>query len=224
MRLSKCLPTVAMPVATWRVSTRMVVGRLLRGYNRLLLEKPMSTNMISGGVLGFIGDQIAEQALPDIQKDPARTAAVTGFGFFYQGYVSRLVYNMYDTLLPKRILKNSLKAGVVKALLDNFVHATVLYTPAFFIFTACTTKLWRGEWTDGDAWGLQSCKKNWWPTCVACWAMWIPVQFTTFALVPIHLQVLYVNSWCVAWSGTLSFLFFHFQSVMLHFEFQFQNS
>ena len=196
---------VAMPAATIksiRGSGRMYIGKFLRGYNRLLLEKPISTNMISGGLLAFVGDQLAEQALPDVQKDYARTASVTGFGFFYQGYISRVVYNLYDKFLPRNILANALKCGAAKALVDNFVHGSFAYTPSFFIFTACMTRLVRGEWTDGDAWGLGSCKKNWWHTNVAMWAMWIPVQFTTFAVVPLHLQVIYVNTWCVIWSGT----------------------
>ena len=67
------------------------------------------------------------------------------------------------------------------------VHVPILYTPVFLMNAAIITRLVSGDWANGDQWGLKSFRENWWAANKAEWAVWIPVQFTTFALIPVHL-------------------------------------
>ena len=63
----------------------MIIRNLLGRYDQLLRDRPMITNIVSGAIMGFLGDQIAERTVSGLSRDPSRTISVTCFQAFYQG-------------------------------------------------------------------------------------------------------------------------------------------
>ena len=134
----------------------MAIRKLLGRYDTLLRDRPISTNIVSGLIMGFLGDQIAERAVSSLEPDPSRTISVTLFQGFYQGGACRIIYGLYDTYFPKALLKTKLRMGLSKCAVDQFLHVPLLYTPLFLLNDAFISRLVKGDWANGDRWGLKS--------------------------------------------------------------------
>ena len=57
----------------------MIIRRAIAKYDHCLRYRPALTNTIQGFLLGFIGDKLAERALPSVERDLSRSLAVTFF-------------------------------------------------------------------------------------------------------------------------------------------------
>ena len=155
---------------------------LSRAYLTALRERPIRTNLLTGGSLGLAGDVICQLGVEQKDElDLQRLFALGCFGMFYSGGVNSAVYASYRHCLPHACLKTPLREGVSCSALDNFLHVPLLYTPAFFL----STSLLRGHSMDES---YDSMMEGLVPSVHACWIMWIPLQTVTFSIVPRHLR------------------------------------
>ena len=72
--------------------------------------------------------------------------------------------------------------AIIQTALDNFVTSPFLYLPTFYLSTGYL----RGY--DPLA-SMTRLHKEWWPSCVSCWKLWIPAQLLNFAFVPTYLRL-----------------------------------
>jgi protein Mpv17 len=157
--------------------------RVQTSYIRSMHERPWTTNMVTGGALGLIGDVICQRSLEDCEQlDWRRMGALGVFGLVYSGGVNFAVYNSFSRVLPATLQTTPLRYGVGCTALDNFVHVPFLYTPAFYLSTGLLQGASLGESVDTMA-------EGYWRSISTCWLMWVPLQAVNFAFVPAHLRV-----------------------------------
>lgn len=169
---------------------------------QLLAERPATANLITGASLGLVGDIICQKWLEGVSNDKfdvRRSFSMICFGGFYGGGVSFRLYNLYPKILPSWFMKTPLREGVASSLIDNFLHVPFLYTPAFFL----TTGLLQGATLDDSVTTMRS---GFWPSIMACWVMWIPLQAFNFSIVPRHLRCALMNGGCVVWNVMIDFI------------------
>nr|AND95742.1 Peroxisomal membrane protein 2 [Perkinsus olseni] len=189
-----------------RLSPSSSSFRLLRKctstYNWYAAHRPYRTNILSGGVLGFIGDQICQRVI-ETEDDGVswrRSFAITTFCAYYQGGVDTLIYALYHRMrIPFRASKTAFGRGMMISLFDNLIHVPLLYTPAFY-----TTLGLLQQHTIKET--MDTMRREYLPTITLCWGMWIPLQFINFTLVPLRYQVLFVNVSCLLWNVCLDYV------------------
>eukprot|EP00929_Paragymnodinium_shiwhaense_P006695 TRINITY_DN11066_c0_g1_i1.p2 TRINITY_DN11066_c0_g1~~TRINITY_DN11066_c0_g1_i1.p2 ORF type:complete len:210 (-),score=39.03 TRINITY_DN11066_c0_g1_i1:192-821(-) len=178
-------------------SPMMILRRALRRYDDALRLRPTPVNMASAGFLGFVGDTFC-QFMSGEQFSWRQNAALTLFCTGYQGFVSYRIFQFYERLVPMWMTGKMLQVGVYKSCIDNFIHVPFLYMPAFYT----STGLMQGR---SFATSVEELKANYGESTLACMAMWLPVQTATFAVIPSHWIIVWVNAWCLVWNAALSY-------------------
>ncbi|KAF4753923.1 hypothetical protein FOZ62_024657, partial [Perkinsus olseni] len=178
--------------------------RLLRKctstYNWYATHRPYRTNILSGGVLGFIGDQICQRVIETEDEGVGwrRSFAMTTFCAYYQGGVDTLIYALYHRMrIPFRA--SAFGRGMMISLFDNLIHVPLLYTPAFYVTLGLLQQHTIEETMD-------TMRREYLPTITLCWGMWIPLQLINFTLVPLRYQVPFVNVSCLLWNVCLDYV------------------
>ena len=163
-------------------------------YNKFLIKNPITSNLITGCILGFSGDLICQVIVEKKNEyDTKRLFSFTTFSTLYHGLVNPLIYNSYPNILPTKLKISPIKFGITCSIIDNFIHVPFLYTPSFFLSTSLL---------QGNGWNsaFVSMKNGLVPSITACWTMWIPLQFINFTFVPSHMRPTFVNVGCLVWS------------------------
>mmetsp|Transcript_107217 Transcript_107217/g.342061 ORF Transcript_107217/g.342061 Transcript_107217/m.342061 type:complete len:205 (-) Transcript_107217:125-739(-) len=174
--------------------------RLWASYTKALVERPVTTNILTGGSLGFTGDVVCQLAMERQERmDWRRCLAMTAFGTVYSGNVSYWVYKSYSLFLPTALLKTPLREGLSCSAVDNFVHVPLLYTPCFYIMT----EVIRGATFKEAQDAFKTTGPN---SIVACWAMWLPYQAVNFGYVAPAYRTAFMNIGCLVWNVILDFI------------------
>jgi len=126
----------------------------------------------------------------------SRNSAFLLYGSLYQGVVQHFMYN---ELFPMLFGEGTDWTTVTeKVLLDQFVLFPFLGIPVSYLVKAAVFKQpWRGalEHYAADA------RKD---LLLKAWAIWIPVQFCTFSVVPVHLRIPFIALVSFFWLIILS--------------------
>lgn len=173
-------------------------GQLLSWYSKKLDTHPLTTKMISAGIVASCGDVLSQKVRAHRAKqafswDMIRTAK---FGFLGFIYIAPLTHVWYGWLL-KQSPGTSLKSVAIRVGIDQFCFEPI-YVPSFL------TAVWVFE---GEGW--DDVKDLLWetapPTLVANWILWIPATAIIFKYVPAKFQVLAANMVGFLWGAYVSY-------------------
>jgi hypothetical protein len=153
---------------------------------------PQATKCMTGGVLAFLGDLLAQSYQCD-EFDLRRLAIFTVFGVGWTG----LFNHYWFGFLAAKIPGNTWPAVVSKTAVQHTFYNPVMYIPTFYVFTGVLTGLSSSEI-------LAKAKDEYWPTLMKLWAIWVPSTLIQMAFVPVNLQVLYVAGVSFGWNVLLS--------------------
>jgi peroxisomal membrane protein 2 len=162
-------------------------------YLKALEGRPVLAKGCTAATTNCIGDVIAQQ-LTKRPEDPYRadrTLKFTALGFIVIGPLLHTWYN----LLARTVTWKGPSAVAAKVALDRLFFAPVMIGAVFGATLAM----------DGKAHLLRrKLEADWWPTVLANWTVWVPAQAVNFALVPTQLQVLWAQTFAMAWKAYLS--------------------
>lgn len=172
--------------------------RMSKTYSRSIERRPLRTTAITAWLLGVAGDLLCQHYVEGSHTtDFARLVALSSFCACYEGPVCYKIYKAYDRVLPERWLLEKTTKGLAKSAVDNFVHVPIAYVPIFYFWVG----LLQGQSVNEV---IETLRREWWETTIACLVLWCPLQAINFTLVPARFNVLFVNVGCFFWNIYLS--------------------
>eukprot|EP01062_Namystynia_karyoxenos_P049772 TRINITY_DN3824_c0_g1_i1.p1 TRINITY_DN3824_c0_g1~~TRINITY_DN3824_c0_g1_i1.p1 ORF type:complete len:409 (+),score=125.13 TRINITY_DN3824_c0_g1_i1:115-1341(+) len=201
------LPTAARHTPLWtrRSSARVPRGirSAARGFENWARRRVQLCGALSIGARYLVGDLGVQLLLSTAPFDPLRAASFAAFGLAYGAGPGYYVYaRLYPWLgahwfsrMP-RLLKT-----IATLLVELLVHCPFIYFPAFYLTTDCLQK----GITADNAWAsLAKYHANFvrdWKMCIAVWG---PLHFVNFILVPLHLRIPFMSVAGLLWTAVLS--------------------
>ncbi|RLN93225.1 hypothetical protein BBJ28_00009152 [Nothophytophthora sp. Chile5] len=177
-------------------SSKGFVRRSWESYATLLETHPLSTKIVTGGVIAGVGDvscQLFIEADDNGEFDVKRAAIFTFLGGVLISPVLHVWYGFVGKLVPGV----SSRAIVKRLALDQLVFA-----PTFLCVFFSSLLTLEGHLDQLP----EKLRADWWPATKANWAVWVPAQIVNFRFVPGSLQVLFANVVGLAWNAYLSYI------------------
>lgn len=173
-------------------------------YKDSLMENPVQTKMLTGGVLAFLGDAIAQSREP--VYDEKRAVAFVSFDVVYRAVQCSLFPMIVDTcdghfispFFPDTVDVRTL-ATMEQTFANQFLVIPFIYYPVFFTLTGYLQGL------SMDA-TMERAQKTLFPLLKRNWLFWIPVQYFQFGYVEEPLQIPFLCVAGLAWTFILSAL------------------
>ena len=178
---------------TMSTSTSGGGGGMWAGYLRLLEQKPLTTKVVTSGVIAAIGDVLC-QSWFEGHVDGKRLAIFSFLGAALVGPTLHVWYGVLNRLLPA--------AGTAGAFQRMAVDQGI-FAPTFVPTFISSLMFLEGKPLAEIPSGV---KEAWWPAVSGNWVIWIPAQLINFRLVPPHLQVLFANVVGMVWNVYLSWV------------------
>jgi protein Mpv17 len=141
--------------------------------------------LMGGGIAGS-ADVTVQLANGSKAKDLdlRRTMSLSAFGCFYGGGLQRILYMRFDMWFG---IGNSMKQTLVKLFMDTFVHAPIVYIPAFYMMTGMIQGL-------GLSGSYEKLKSKYNETLLSYWLIWPVPMFVCFRYIPETQRVLFISS------------------------------
>lgn len=178
-------------------------ARLAARYESALVSKPVPTKMASGAVLWGLGDVVAQvgtrSAGDEAIRDPARLGRAVVFGCVIHAPIAHTHYEFLEWFVQRMEVSPN-RVPVVKLVMEQFVYWGYL-SNALYHFSMAAME---GESLSSS---VDRVKDRLWPTMLAQWSFWIPVQYLNFRFIPVRHQLNVVLTTSVAWCGFLSYAF-----------------
>ena len=168
-------------------------GGVWAGYLRLLEQKPLTTKVVTSGVIAAVGDVLC-QSWFEGHVDGRRLAIFSFLGAALVGPTLHVWYGVLNRLLPAAGTAGAFQRMAV----DQGIFAPT-FVPTFISSLMCL----EGKSLTDIPSGV---KEAWWPAVSGNWVIWIPAQLINFSLVPPHLQVLFANVVGMVWNVYLSWV------------------
>lgn len=169
---------------------------LLAMYVRAVKENPVRTKAISTGVLGILGDilaqKIAQRDNPDFSLDVRRTLSIGLWGLLALGPALHYWYAALDRLFFRKY------AVLYKVLADQLIFSTV--SNASFIAGVGTLEGFPLNES------IENVRTKLWPSMKANWTLWPAAQVINFACIPRNFQIVYVNCVALVWCVILAYI------------------
>lgn len=169
-----------------------------RFYSRNLNRHPIFVQSATAGTLFLVGDGISQHVIekkPLKDHDYSRTALLGSYGTFVVGPGVALWYRFLNKQVT---LKNKALNTLCRTALDQLIFAPASLA-FFFVYTGTFEFKTKEE--------IQAkLNKQWWPTLVANWYVWPPVQLVNFYVTPLNYQSLVVNSVALGWNTYLAYV------------------
>ena len=209
----------------YRLATYHLGISILDRYRDVLHLHPLTTQLITGGVLAVSGDAVAQtsnKSSNDAQKDGTPTKSSSydhrraiSFMTFDMAYrvvqhyvfpwISTHCHGQYcEAILHTLGLSSSLSsfdasfgAAIEGTMINQLVIVPFFYYPVFFAVTALVQGLTVSE-------GYQRAQSMWLPLLQRNLAFWIPIQFIQFRFVEESLQIPFVCVAGLCWTIILS--------------------
>eukprot|EP00554_Chaetoceros_debilis_P003736 CAMPEP_0194086186 /NCGR_PEP_ID=MMETSP0149-20130528/20256_1 /TAXON_ID=122233 /ORGANISM="Chaetoceros debilis, Strain MM31A-1" /LENGTH=314 /DNA_ID=CAMNT_0038769223 /DNA_START=234 /DNA_END=1178 /DNA_ORIENTATION=+ len=186
------------------------IEEIFAWYRGSLDVHPIATSMVTGGILAFFGDFIAQKAnasSPDDKYDPTRAASLVSFDVVYRASQCALfpeIVKLCDgrhlgSILPMADLSGDLHnlAVLEQTLTNQFAVIPFFYYPVFFTLTGFAQGL------SAEA-SLERAQTTIVPLLKRNWLFWIPVQYFQFGYVEEQLQIPFLCVAGLAWTFILS--------------------
>ncbi|CAI5523571.1 unnamed protein product [Closterium sp. Naga37s-1] len=158
-----------------------------------LESRPFVTKGITAGLLNALADlfcQLVVEKNPSI--DVRRLGGFAAIGLFIVGPALHIWYG----LLGKFIQIEGFKGVLARLLIDQ-----VIFSPLSIATFVGLVMLLEGK----PERIVPKLEKDFVPTCINMWKLWVPFQLFNFALVPPQLQVGAVNLVGLVWTVYMSF-------------------
>jgi len=184
-------------------------------YAKLLDKHPMTTKIVSSGVIGGTGDVLIQllqgRKTSNFVFDYRRLlvfSTVTSF------YIAPVIGYWFDWLaqmpMPERIKKpgklNEVYRALYMMIFDQTIGATVI-TIGFFYAFEFVQKLYPPYNAGGTSFlasAYRLTKDSLWRTLVINWYMWPLINFLNFLVIPLQFRVLFSNIAAIFWNMFLS--------------------
>lgn len=174
---------------------------MLTMYKDCLNSHPLETKVITGGILAFLGDAIAQSK--EVQYDEKRAISFVSFDAMYRAVqcslfpeIIRVCDGHYLATLFPNIDMHSL-ATVEQTIANQFIVVPFIYYPVFFTFTGYLQGLSLDAIFDRAQTTL-------FPLLRRNWLFWIPVQYFQFGYVEESMQIPFLCVAGLAWTFILS--------------------
>jgi len=171
---------------------------LIRGYGKLLEEKPIITKSITSFITCGLGDILCQY----LEKKYSKKKDYDGIRVLRQSTVGLLIgptLHVHFTLLMPWLFPNSTKFKAAKMVLfDQTIGASVIIS-LFFLYADLLSGKSFDQFTN-------EMKVKLIPTLYANWIIWPAAQFINFNFVPLHWRVLYTNFVGLFWNSYLSYV------------------
>ena len=178
-----------------------MVLRFGRAYLSSLQTHPLRTNSIAAGVIGAVGDGIAQnierrrQCTDASSWSPMRTCEMAVFCGSWLGAPQSLWFRFLSRKIPE---------GSPHKLAKTLgVHMGFMAPATNSLFFAYS-EMRRGP---NDTWSArfaERMRQEFPSTTAYSMCFWVPTHMLTFTLVPLHLRPLYLNTMMVVWTTYLS--------------------
>lgn len=186
-------------------------------YLELLDTKPLATRMMTGFVIGTFGDVLSQHmaGVKFSQLDIKRLLIFSAWGGFGFTPIAMYWYNIIDATIPATMAMR----GVAKMAMDQILFPPAITAFTFFCLTIVegllaplSITMDKGFSFVGKAdsvsalanKGIEKVKTELGATLITNYKVWPAVQMLNFSVVPIKLQVLFVNCVAVWWNFVLS--------------------
>mmetsp|Transcript_6328 Transcript_6328/g.14862 ORF Transcript_6328/g.14862 Transcript_6328/m.14862 type:complete len:285 (-) Transcript_6328:40-894(-) len=189
---------------------------LWNSYLTALETRPFVTRMATGFFIGLIGDIICQYITGDIGAADLKRMLVFscwgGFGF------TPIAYNWYN--LIEATIPDIGGRAIWKMAMDQILFPPAITSLTFLCLTVVEGMLSGISWTVNGGLkssgitppafstlvgqGVDKVKKELKPTLITNYKVWPAAQLLNFAVVPVKLQVLFVNCVAVWWNFVLS--------------------
>lgn len=196
---------------------------LLAAYLRALDSKPLTTKVITSGVICGVGDIMA-QALAFKPVPPAQAFTIGAFvkaielqrfaiyGVIGAVWIAPVIHYWFDLL--ERLTKSpkgpptTFAGTMVKAAkmvtLDQSIGAPLVNAGFMFLFTFATALCAGTPGVKAARDALTMVRSSIWATLLVCWKIWPLANLLNFAFVPVNLRVLFLNFVGLGWNIYLS--------------------
>lgn len=202
--------TTSISTSTTLNASPVPIEEMISWYRGSLDVHPIATSMVTGGILAFLGDFIAQKAnasSPDDKYDPTRAASLVSFDVVYRASQCALfpeIVKLCDgrhlgSILPMADLSGDMHnlAVLEQTLANQFVVIPFFYYPVFFTLTGFAQGL------SAEA-SLERAQSTIVPLLKRNWLFWIPVQYFQFGYVEEQLQIPFLCVAGLAWTFILS--------------------
>jgi len=183
-------------------ATVAFTGKLSGAYTDSLVQHPLATKMITGGVLATSGDALA-QSRTDEQYDTRRAASFMAFDICYRALqhfsFPIIVHECQGQFLGPLMstFPTEYAAAMEQTLASQLGIVPFFYYPVFFALTGFVQGI------SADA-ALERAKENFLPLMKRNLIFWIPVQFVQFGFIDEQLQIPFLSVAGLCWTFILS--------------------
>lgn len=169
-------------------------------YRRQISISPVRTKAVTSLVSCIIGEFIGSVVKAKVHRTkvdvaPRRVGVFAAYGFFITGPVLHYWYTYLEKLCQKNGIESAAKIAF-KLLMDRAV-----FGPPFVLLTVSFIQLLQ---TMDPKRTATLVRRSFAAVLLANSAFWLPGQAVNFGVVPVDLQLLYVNVMSVAWNTILS--------------------
>ncbi|XP_031476866.1 protein SYM1-like isoform X1 [Nymphaea colorata] len=188
--------------------------RLWKWYQRCLTQYPLTTQVVSSGILWGVGDVSAQsvthfskkshrldhQEAEDLKISWKRVAFTSLFGFTFVGPVGNYWYEGLDRFIKHRLrfMPNTVGFVTAKVAADGLLFGPLDLLTFFTYMGFSSGKSF--EQVKDDV------KRDFLPAFILEGAVWPLAQAANFRYIPVRYQLLYVNVFCLLDSAFLSWV------------------
>lgn len=181
------------------------VGIMVSMYKDALMDNPFETKLVTGGVLAFCGDAIAQSG--DDEYDAPRAMAFVSFDMVYRALqiilfpeiIRTCDGNLMSSILTSVNLSTDIHylATLEQTFANQFVVIPFIYYPVFYSMTG---------WLQGlsTRTTIERAQSTIFPLLRRNWLFWIPVQYFQFGYVEENLQIPFLCLAGLIWTFILS--------------------
>lgn len=198
-------------IATFQHSGMAVAAKLSRAYTDALMQHPLATKMMTGGLLATTGDAIAQSQNQAEPYDKKRAASFMVFDMAYRAfqhaafpiivaachgqYVGEALSALH--LSAQQQVPTEYAAAIERTLVSQVGIVPFIYYPVFFALTGFV----QGLSMNG---AMERAKLNFLPLMQRNLLFWIPLQFIQFGFIDEQLQIPFLSAAGLCWTFILS--------------------
>jgi len=166
-----------------------------RWYTRQTVSRPWTTAILTGTTIVSASDLTAQALEGNAEVDYTRLGALAAYGGLYAGAGHKVLYAFLERVVPHHW--SLMERTLSQMALSQFVHTPFIQLPVFYGLTG---------WARGyDRERIEAnLRDTYQTTLVRNYIFWLPTTGLMYAVVPLHLRVLVMNSASYFWNTGLS--------------------